>query len=70
MSVLELLQEAKCAERAPLTAACTMEEWKGAYESDGRPAFLKMLVSLGFDKLAERQAIANAIGRARREGRL
>ena len=35
-----------------------------------RPAFLKSLADLGVSKLADRQAIANKLGKAKREGRL
>ena len=35
-----------------------------------RPAFLAKLKAAGVDKLAERQAIANGLARARREGRV
>lgn len=37
---------------------------------ESRPAFLTKLKGLGVDKLAERQALASGISRAKREGRL
>jgi len=66
----ELLAEAKCHDRAPLVHSSSVSEWVALLKRDGRPAFLKMLVSLGFEKLSERQAITNALGRAQREGRV
>ena len=71
MSPAEILADAKCdSARASLVDGCTMAEWMRMLEEQGRPAFLKSLASLGFEKLAERQAIANAVSRAKREGRL
>ena len=63
-----LLAEAGCAERAPLAAGASVGEWS-ALLAAGRPAFLNALKALGFDKLAERQKVANVLGKARREGR-
>jgi len=70
LSLPELLAEAKCHDRAPLVHSSSVSEWVALLKRDGRPAFLKMLVSLGFEKLSERQAITNALGRAQREGRV
>lgn len=38
--------------------------------NDERPAFLRLLQRVGLDSLPQRQALANAIGRAQRESRL
>ena len=67
--IVSLLRDAKCEARIGIFASDTMSEWSSLLD-EGRPAFLKMLASRGVDKLTERQAIANSLGKAKREGRV
>ena len=68
-----MLREAGLAALADETATAmavdTLGIWLSTIDS-GRPTFLKMLVARGVAKLGERQAIANTLGRLRRERRL
>ena len=52
-----------------LLAGETIRGWLGHLDAD-RPAFLSRLQRLGVHRLVDRQAIANALGRSRREGSL
>jgi surfactin synthase thioesterase subunit len=70
MTVAELLVSASCSAHAALFGDCTVTEWVALLDSSGRPAFLRMLSERGVARLAERQAIANALGRARRENKV
>ena len=45
-----------------------LEGWLMLLEEGERPALLRQLQRLGISSLGERQAVANALGRARREG--
>ena len=70
--LMGVLEEAGCATAALLdaTRSLTVETWLESLEAS-RPAFLKSLQEqYGVSKLAERQAIANKLSKAKREGRL
>merc|ERR1712087_615330 len=68
-TLAQLLAEAGRSMLADTVAGQSLDEWMSAFQA-GRPAFLKSLVGWGITRLADRQAIANTIGKAMREGRL
>ena len=69
MTLAGVLSEAGCSSYAEQLKTQALDEWVRLLE-ESRPAFLKMLTELGVAKLPERQAIANKLGKAKREGRL
>jgi medium-chain acyl-[acyl-carrier-protein] hydrolase len=69
MVVSELLAEAGCSAWGETLGTQSMSDWLVQLEA-GRPVFLKMLAQAGVSKLTDRQAIANALGKAKRAGRL
>lgn len=69
MGLQDLLTEAGCPSHASLFGEIALEECVEKLEAS-RPGFLKWLTELGVSKLSERQAIANKLGKAKREGRL
>ena len=69
MSLDGLLSEAGLAHLSELLRPLTLKECISQLD-DSRTAFLSTLKNLGCDKLPERQAVANAIGKAQRLGRL
>eukprot|EP00966_Prymnesium_polylepis_P179607 4158683-Prymnesium_polylepis.1 len=56
--------------RQALDGGATLEWWSLLLEEGERPALLRELQRLGIASLSERQAVANALGRARRDGSL
>ena len=69
LQLVELLAEAGCAELDDILSASSTAEWLEVFVT-GRPAFLAMLRQAGVTKLPQRQAIANVVGKCRREGRI
>ena len=67
--LVTVLEEAGCARLREHTKGVPIEAWLAKLDAS-RPAFLAMLQGeFAVTKLAERQAIANKLGKARREGR-
>jgi hypothetical protein len=65
--LVAVLEEAGCGHLAPKVHGVPIEAWWREMEAS-RPAFLKRLqTDLGVEKLAERQAVANKLGKAKRE---
>ena len=65
-----LLGEASVAHLIPALETECHENCYAILDSGGRPALLAHLKACGVERLADRQAVANALGRARREGRM
>lgn len=69
MTLAGVLSEAGCSAYAETLKSQALDDWVRRLE-ESRPTFLKMLQELGVAKLPERQAIANKLSKAKREGRL
>ena len=68
LSTVCSLPTSQCESYAETLSGASISAWLAAFEG-GRVGFLKQLADSGVAKLADRQAIANALSRAKREGR-
>ena len=65
-----LLHECSLSHLERAVRAESVRVWHGRFVSEGRIGFLSYLRGLGIGRIGERQTLANALGRAARQGRL
>ena len=69
-TLADLLAECSLRELEDGLTALSLESLAGQHDSSGRTGVLNLLKEKGVAKLSHRQAITNAFGKAKREGRL